>query len=672
MFGLNLKKGKYPIIIKPNLGQPVLLNLRDFKDSSGKIQKRVYFEALLIALPSQDIKDLFRYFHRNIFIQPILKKSGKFSDRRGKLIPIEISEINEVPESDFRDLPVLERDECIAWDIYNNLLEIENIFGKREVLFEAVFEIREIRKIERLFEDDSKDFILFDIVHDLPNRTENKVNFHSLAIYNKEWNDFRFIHASDFHIARRNDFISKFLKDKAKDEIRRRQAKGKDVSKVNTFILRRDFEFKEEFQEKKQNQLREARYNFNYSLRKLIEFVNECVETNQLDFILMTGDLIDYLQIARGNYQYKNNYEVFVSILLGINKGLDLPPYLSQEEYLNKEEILAPVFTLVGNHDYRHGHYSILVGKTKKVFGMTRKDVKGYYDQKFFNYLDALNSQDKYLRDYFRYINPNLNFHLQVGEHYNFIFLDTGQDSIADMHDLLKGGPSTKGLKDYQIDLLRAYIRLSHDENVIVVMHTPPVAPSLGRIKRWRLKRKFKLKRKFRWSDLYEHNLKNYVGSGRLEKLLNLKYQTIMYNWATFLKICVGSDKIIRRKVDLILCGHAHTLREFRLKEAKEKENINLGFYLFPIIINVPCEVYTNNYRAIFKSFRDPQELQIWDDVNKPFIFQTQAIGPVALHYKFAPPGFRCITIKEDEIMSVGIFSLHLVEKELNLEEVMD
>ena len=137
----------------------------------------------------------------------------------------------------------------------------------------------------------------------------------------------------------------------------------------------------------------------------------------------MTGDLIDYLNIARGNYQYKNNFLVFLDILLGKNKGLDKAPFLgSDNEFVNNREILVPIFTTIGNHDYRRNHYGVKFGQLHKIFGLTHSDVKGYYDIKFFNYFTVLRASDRYLKDYFRYINPNLNFNLRIGNNYNFIF----------------------------------------------------------------------------------------------------------------------------------------------------------------------------------------------------------------------------------------------------------
>ena len=657
MNNLDLEKGEYPIIIKPNLGQPILINLREFKNEKDVFIKKITFSALIIALPEQSNKEILEFFYLNIYIQPILKDEGEFTKRRGEKYPLQILKIEKIKKLDFRDQGVLKEENCIIWDIYNSLLQIDEIFGKRRELYKIKFQIKKIKSINRLLKETGRNFLLFDIVHDLPNRIVDKINYHSIALFDKKFADFSFIQATDFHVARRNDFILRFLKDKVREKVKLQEKHKRKLSKIDRSVLTRDFEFREEFQEERLKDLRFARYNFNYNLRKLIGYINERVEKNELDFVLMTGDLIDYNNIASGNYQYENNFQVLIDILLGLNRGLDKPPFLIEEEFVNKQEILAPIFTIVGNHDYRKGHYGINLGTINQMFGMTKKEIKGYNDAKFVNYLKSLRSRDKYLKDYFRYLNPNLNFKVKIGKHYNFIFIDTGQDSIADMHDLIKGSPSTKGLKDEQIDLIRAYIQLSHDEKIVIVMHAPPISPNLK--KKRKFKKKFKLKRKLQWSDFYEHNLKKYIGCARLEKVLNLKYQTIMYNFSNFLRICVGADKIIRRKIDLILAGHAHTIREFRLKEMKETESISMGFYFTKIPINVPCEVYANKYREIFKKFKNPKDFQIWFDVNKPFIFQTQPVGPIGLKYKFKPPGFRYFIIKNDQITDAKIFSLH-------------
>ncbi len=663
MFKLNLSQGDFPIIIKPNLGQPTLINIRDFTNDLESIIKKVVFEAYIVAVPTQSTEDILQFFHLNLYVQPVLNDRGDFLKRRGKLYPLQIVEINKINKVDFREKGVLNEEDCIIWDIFYYFSQIDNLFGERRDFYKVKIQIKEFKQIFKILKEKDRSFLLFDIVHDIPNRIKNKVNYHAIALFYKDWSDFKFIHATDFHIARRNDFLAKFLKEKVKNKRNQHVFNPKKRSKQEYFILTRDFEYRKGFQEHKLEKLRFANYNFNYNLRLLIQFINEQVSKNQLDFVLMSGDLVDYIQIARETDQYKENFHVFFNILLGENQRSDKQTDISDEEYLNSQEILAPIFTLVGNHDYRKGHYNIRVGSIHKIFGFTKKDLRGYHDLKPFNHILALRSKDKYLKDYFRYFNPNLNYILKIGKEFNFIFLETGQDSIADMHDLLKGAPSTKGLKDYQIDLFRAYIKLSHDKKIIIVMHTPPISPNFGVLTRWRIKREFKLKRKLQWSDLYERSLEKYLGNARLDRVVNLKYQTIMYNWANFLKICTGSDKEIRRKVDLILCGHTHTIKEFRLKEARETETISMGFYFTKIPIVVPCEVYTSRYRDVFKTFKNPTDLKIWFDVHKPFIFQTQAIGPISLKSRFKPPGFRYITIKNNQIKRLPLYSLHLIEK---------
>ena len=41
MYNLNFKEGNYPIIIKPNLGQPLFVNLKDFKGMEGELYKKI-------------------------------------------------------------------------------------------------------------------------------------------------------------------------------------------------------------------------------------------------------------------------------------------------------------------------------------------------------------------------------------------------------------------------------------------------------------------------------------------------------------------------------------------------------------------------------------------------------------------------------------------------------
>ncbi|GAH15348.1 unnamed protein product, partial [marine sediment metagenome] len=54
---------------------------------------------------------------------------------------------------------------------------------------------------------------------------------------------------------------------------------------------------------------------------------------------------------------------------------------------------------------------------------MTNREVKGYDDIKFHQYYKVLYSRNKFLKTYFRYLNPNLNYKVKIGDFYDFIFL---------------------------------------------------------------------------------------------------------------------------------------------------------------------------------------------------------------------------------------------------------
>ena len=77
----------------------------------------------------------------NIYIQPVLKEKGEFAKRRGEKYPIQIQEINKIKNLDFREHGVLKEEHCIVWDIFNTMLQIDNLFGERKELYEIKFQV---------------------------------------------------------------------------------------------------------------------------------------------------------------------------------------------------------------------------------------------------------------------------------------------------------------------------------------------------------------------------------------------------------------------------------------------------------------------------------------------------------------------------------------------------
>jgi len=651
-------KVDFPIILKPNIGQPILLNINQISDPNWNNEHIIEFDSIILANSSVKEQEIRKIFADNIFIEPILKDEGDFEKRRGDKFKLKIKSISSKDLIDFKKIQYASEELCEVWDIYHSIKKRGFIGSGRDQLFKGHFEIILSSKI---FEElKTHLYILFDIVVNYPEIKQTRTNYHSIALYNKEWKNFNFIHASDTHIARRNDFIYNFLKLKELEKFEKHSKKGKDQ---NNYLLRREFKFEEEFQEENLERFRYGKFNFNNNLRLFISTVNEMRKNDSLDFIIFTGDLVDYVDTANNDEYYDNNFQVFLDILLGINRG----PNINDKELFNIKELMVPIFTTIGNHDYRKGHYNINAGNLFKKFGLEKNDIKEYKDEKFFNYFNAMYSRTKFLKDYLRFINPNLNFKVEIGGEYSLIFLDTGLDSIADIFGLMRSAPSTRGLKKYQIDLFRRFIQQSKDRNILVFMHTPPLSPNVGLWKKWRLRKKFKLDRKIEWYDFFEPNIKKYTGSKRIDSILNFKYQTIMYRWRTLMKILSGSDKIIKRKIDMVFSGHTHTLKEFRIEEAKdsEKKKVNYGFYFVPYYINVPCKIYTNRYRDIFELFDDDISRESWFDAKKPFIFQTQGLGPLSSKFKIKSPGFRLISVKNNHISNIKVYSMHLKENNL-------
>ncbi len=653
-----MKKEKSLILLKPNLGQPELINLVEFSDETPEKGKKVSFRTYFLSNIKLSSEDLQQKLISNVYIQPILKDSGDFLKRRGQLQKLEISKITFINLDELGPLMdlALNENELIIRDIYNTLLKINKGILKDKYLYCVNVQLEGLLKIRNLLEKQEQSFILFDLIYPNYDSTESLINYHSIAIFNKSAEDFNFIHATDLHIARRNDFISKHLRNKA----RKRESKSFHGSEINKGppILERDFIIKKGFQEEKWNSLQFAKYNFNYDLRRFIKFANDKAAKKKLDFIILTGDLIDFREIVMGNDIYVNNFEVFISILLGVNKRVEIPPYLVEDEYLNQNEIMVPIFTTTGNHDYRIGHYSLYAGKIRKIFGMTKEDIKNYHDLKFFSYYNTIRSGAKYLRYYFENINPNLNYTFQFGEKWFFICLDTGEDSKINLYNLFRGAPKSKGLSNYQIELLKQFIKKSNNRKVIILMHAPPISPATKYYKQKKLKKLLNSKENVKWADLYEDNLNHLIGKRELNDIIDLNHQTIKNNRKNFLKTCLGCFMDIQKKVEIILCGHNHTIIELRIKAFNSNEKNHQRNNCNSI------KFYTNKYGEIINSLNNNNDLETFFNENRPFIFQTQSLGPIAKNpFKFKPPGFRFISIIENQIKKIELYSLYLIKK---------
>lgn len=167
-----------------------------------------------------------------------------------------------------------------------------------------------------------RDRRLYDVVLRLPSGKLYIISHHAVYATKSAWRDFSFIHVTDIHVARRVDQIHRKLKQLVKAAKLHQQA-------VVEF------------------------HNWNDHFADFIRYANRLHAAGKLDFILATGDLVDYLyEAGETNKHAGGNFAFFKSLLLGQGFFFD--------GKTKREELRVPMFTTLGNHDYRSNPYRLL------------------------------------------------------------------------------------------------------------------------------------------------------------------------------------------------------------------------------------------------------------------------------------------------------------------------
>jgi len=156
---------------------------------------------------------------------------------------------------------------------------------------------------------------LYDICIILPSTTKIIISPHCFYLRDS-WTDFKFIHATDIHVSRRVDSFRKVLA-------------GKKIKTGSKELV-----------------------NFNDSFRQFIQYANTLHKKGELDFIMITGDLVDFDFESSFVKNYQTDNFVFLeSLITGTASDDDLEA---------SDELIVPVFTALGNHDYRTVPYSLI------------------------------------------------------------------------------------------------------------------------------------------------------------------------------------------------------------------------------------------------------------------------------------------------------------------------
>ena len=135
--------------------------------------------------------------------------------------------------------------------------------------------------------------------------------------YRSTWTDFGLAHITDTHVARRIDSFRPTLRDLGLTEAAARMC------------------------------------NMNDQFRGFVSFANRLHAAGELDVIVATGDLIDYVHETDDDPQGMGNAGFLRDLILGRAPGPDWPVV---------EELRVPILMTPGNHDYRRHPYHLESG----------------------------------------------------------------------------------------------------------------------------------------------------------------------------------------------------------------------------------------------------------------------------------------------------------------------
>jgi Icc-related predicted phosphoesterase len=582
---------------------------------------------------SREIKEIDMDYDFKINDVDYKLKKLRFHSYRGHSVHASVINIKEVPTIPINHKSYLEgitpQDYLLKYDFFGNLTK----FYLVTVKFTISKEVRNFLK--------DRSFVMFDLI-----LLKNRINYHSLVISKKDWNDFTFVHATDLHLAERNDRIYTIVKKwtessviKGVDEFLNTIAKKLKLKKNTT---------REKALAEIRTPLRKRLINPNNQFRKFIKIINRKVFRNEIDFIVLTGDLVDYTVLSQlskkvrkiNEFKYEeSNWKIFKDILLNAK---------DQKQYkgiIKGEELLCPIFTTIGNHDYRPYHYDLTWGEMYTKIGLNAAEAVALNELLSASPITALVKSTMALKGYLSEINPSFNYTLTLGNN-DFIFLNTGSDSFKNVRDLITGHPSVTGLSGKQIKYLENIInyKSQNKSNIFLFLHGPPINTGEKKISIKLFEKKGGRIIKEKIDDFKESLLRKVgrpISEARLDKIFNVKYGTVSANWEKLIKFC-------KDHCTLTLSGHTHTLREFRLDESETKTSVYDSPPFSLKKIENPAAVYYDIYSEIYTDAKSIQE-------NGPFIVQTPALGLGGYKNIDTVGAFRVVTIKNGKIDSFKV-----------------
>jgi hypothetical protein len=305
-----LEPAEFPVILSPNLGCPEIVCADDLR--AGKTVR------LIVASQGDGLaRPPDKMLAKMVYLRPC---DGKPPAE----IPLQIKEpAQEITDwnllSDFPNLEATR--EMISDELHYNILGDPTRYWRVEGVID-------------LGNKGANNFPrLFDLVLKDKSSGREKVNYHAVQIVEQFPEQVKFIHLTDLHLSQRNDEILPEVLT-ARSEMTRRCIENRYV-------------------------------NFNENLRAFIKRANEM---KHLDFVVITGDLVDYAFPGwdAGRDESENNWKTFVNIVTGGGKEKDR----------GNLGFRVPIFTSTGNHDWRLYPYDPKIHC--EIFGLDKRIIKGY------------------------------------------------------------------------------------------------------------------------------------------------------------------------------------------------------------------------------------------------------------------------------------------------------
>ncbi len=665
-------------LISPNLGHPSILKI------DNKLKNKNFQAHLLFIAENYDLEIFTKSIQSQISLIPLYdykwsyklifvkkpkglfskwrekrarKKNKKFIEdilKTGKKLDLNLERLKELKSRLHRgdpifpkvinveDSPIIPIQNISTTDDLNpqEILIKNQVFGELNKFYKVTVEFTLNKEILKILKE--RNFVMFDI-----HNANHQINYHSLVVSKQKWEDFTFVHATDLHLAERNDKIYGIVKKWTESSIKENVEDFFETIKKKLKIKKR-VKDEENILSELKIPLRKRIINPNNQFRRFIKLMNKKVLKNELDFIVLTGDIVDYTVLSSlskkirklNEFKYEDsNWLTFKNILLNI------PPKEKFKGVIRGEELNCPIFTTLGNHDYRPFHYDLTWAEMYKKIGLNASEAIALNELFSASPITALTKTSLALKGYLAEINSSFDFSIMLGNNL-FIILNTGSDSFKNLRDLITGHPSVTGISFKQIKYLENLINnvIKNDTNTFLFLHGPPLNTGGKKYSINIFEKKgsrFITQKMIEFKESLITKLGKPISAARIDGVFNMKYGTISSNWEKIVKFC--KDYCI-----LTLAGHTHDSLEFRLENPEKKTSVYDAPPFRLHKIENPAAIYYDEYSEIYTDAKSIRE-------NGPFVVQTPALGLGSYRNPDTAGGYREIIVKDSKLSSFKI-----------------